>query len=118
AEASAEQAQRDRIWQAPVWIALAMQPGLNDQGKARFPEWEELIAVGCAVQNFQILASSMGLGSKWTSGAVTVHDHVAKFVGLDASARLLGFITLGKPANQWPQGKRNPIQNKIRWVLE
>src|SRR5688500_8210265 len=36
----AEQAQRERVWQAPVWVALGMQPD------PKMPEWEELIAFG------------------------------------------------------------------------
>src|SRR4051812_47308306 len=48
---AAEQAQRARIWQAPVWISLGLEPALNGRGERLMPEWEELIAFGSAVQN-------------------------------------------------------------------
>src|SRR5215218_359112 len=54
--AEAEQAQRNRVWQAPVWISLGMVPQLDEQGERRMPEWEELIAVGAAVQNAHLMA--------------------------------------------------------------
>src|SRR5262245_24944518 len=95
--AVAEQAQRDRAWQAPVWISLGMLPALNERGAARMPEWEELIAVGCAAHNALLVAASLGLGAKWTSGAVVTHPHVAQFVDLEPRARLLGFLYVGRP---------------------
>lgn len=113
---AAEQSQRDRVWQAPVWISLGMCPVVDEAGVWKTPEWEELIAVGCAVQNAHLAASSLGLGAKWTSGAVAVHEHVARLVGLEPPARLLGFLYVGKPAIEWPQGTRRPIEDKVRWV--
>lgn len=112
----AEQAQRDRPYQAPVWISIGMVPGLNDQGERRMPEWEELIAVGCAVHNAHLVASSLNLGAKWTSGAVVLHPHVAQVVGLETPARLLGFLYVGKPL-QSPPGIRRPLEEKVSWVV-
>lgn len=112
----AEQGQRERVWQAPVWISLGMAPMLNERGERKMPEWEELIAAGCAVHNAHLVASSLGLGAKWTSGAVVTHPHVAQYVGLEPPARLLGFLYVGRPAVAWPQGTRRPMAEKVRWV--
>jgi nitroreductase len=106
------QAQRDRVWQAPVWIALGMLPD------PKMPEWEELIAFGNAVQNAQLMASALGLGSKWTSGACAVHPHVAGVVGFAPTTRLLGFLYVGRPAITWPAGQRRPIDEKVRWIAD
>lgn len=111
-----EQAQRDRVWQAPVWISIGMEPGLNDRGGRRMPEWEELISVGIAVQNAHLVASSLGLGAKWTSNAVATHPHVAQLAGLEPPARLLGFLYVGKPAVELLPGTRRPIADKVRWI--
>lgn len=110
--ATAEQSQRDRVWQAPVWIALGMQPD------PKLPEWEELVAFGSAVQNAQLMASALGLASKWTSGAVAVHAHVAEAVGFAPATQLFGFLYVGRPAGGWPEGKRRPLEEKVRWVSE
>ncbi len=105
-----EVAQRQRVWQAPVWIAIGMQP---HPGR---PEWEELIATGCAVHNLHLMASALKLAGKWTSSAWAVHQHVAEVVGFEPQTRLLGFFYVGRPArSDWPQGQRRCIQGKVRW---
>ena len=111
-----EQAQRDRVWQAPVWISIGMQPAMNHHGEPLKPEWEEIIAVGVAVHNAQLVASSLGLGSKWSSSAISNHPHVARLVGLEPPARLLGFLYVGKPTIELPTGTRRPLADKVRWV--
>jgi len=118
ADAQAEQAQRNRVWQAPVWVSLGMAPARNERGQPRMPEWEEMIAAGCAAHNAHLVASALGLGAKWTSGAVVRHPHVAQFVGLEPPAKLLGFLYIGRPAVPWPAAVRRPLADKVRWVTE
>jgi len=108
--AAGEQAQRERVWQAPVWIALGMRPN------PKMPEWEEQIAFGSAVQNAQLLASALGLASKWTSGGCATHAHVAEVVGFAPETRLFGFLYVGRPSVPWPEGRRRPLAEKVRWV--
>jgi nitroreductase len=108
----AEAKQRDKVWMAPVWISIGMLPS------AKNPEWEEIVAVGSAIQNAQIMASQLGLASKWSSGAVGTHPLVAEFVGLQPPARLLGFLYVARPARPWPAATRQPLAEKVRWVEE
>ncbi len=105
-------AQRDKVWGAPVWIAIGMVPGLNP----KIPEFEDTIAVGCAVHNMQLVACAHGLGSQWTSGLTALHPHTAEVVGFEPPTRLLGFLYIGYPAVDWPRGERGPIADKVRWV--
>jgi nitroreductase len=107
-------AQRDKVWQAPVWISVGVLPGTNP----KIPEVEEIMAVASAVQNMLLLAAALGLGSKWTSGLTAVHPHTAAFIGLTPPARLLGFVYVGRPAGAWPAGQRRPLVEKVRWVEE
>jgi nitroreductase len=115
---AAEQGQRKRVWQAPVWISLGMVPALNDQGGPRMPEWEDSISVGCAAHNAHLVAASLGLGAKWTSGAVVRHPIVAQLLGLEPPARLLGFLYVGRPAVAWPQSSRRPLDEIVRWETD
>jgi nitroreductase len=114
----AEQGQRDRVWQAPVWISLSMAPALNGRGEPAMPEWEEIVAFGSAVQNAHLVGASLGLACKWTSNPVATHDSVAAFVGLVPPGRLFGFLYVGYPAEPWPEGARRPVGDKVRWVAE
>lgn len=109
-ESAGERAQRERVWQAPIWIALGVRPD------PKMPEWEELIAFGCAVHNMHLMASALGLAAKWTSGTCATHPHVAGVVGFAPATRLLGFLYVGRPSVAWPQGKRRPLADKVRWV--
>lgn len=107
-----EKAQITRAFQAPVWIALGMRPS------GKMPEWEDLVAMGCAVQNMHLMASALGLAGKWTSGATAMHPHVAEVVGFAPDTKLYGFFYIGHPAVTWPEGVRQPIDAKVRWVDE
>jgi nitroreductase len=61
------------------------------------------------------VAASLGLGAKWTSGAVVTHPQVARLVGLEPPARLLGFLYVGRPATAVPPGSRRPLAELVRW---
>lgn len=105
----APEVQRGRVWLAPVWISIGMQPG------GRHPEWEEVAAVGAAVHAAQLVAFSHGLGAFWTSGMAVLHENTARFVGLEPPARLLGFLYVGYPDIPWPEGIRSDWQDKVSW---
>ncbi len=107
-------AQRARVLLAPAWISLGLLPGTNP----RISEEEELLALGGAVQNLFLLATSMGLAGKWTSGVTATHHHTAAFVGLEPPARLLGFAYIGIPAVPPPEGRRDDTIERVRWVTE
>lgn len=103
------EATREKVWKAPVWIALGVEP---DPSR---PYWEELVAFGCAVMNLQLMACAQGLGCKWTSGKTAVHPLVAEAVGFGGGIELKGFLYIGRPAIDWPEGERGPIEAKVRW---
>jgi nitroreductase len=109
---------QDRVRRAPVWIAVALSPGMKPDGTPMRPEVEEIIAVGSAVQNLHLAASVAGLGGKWTTGSTLIHPHVAGFVGIEPPERLLGFFYLGWPAGEWPESTRKPLADKVRWVKD
>ena len=111
---AAEAAQRDRVWQAPVWIAVGAALGTNP----RIPEVEEIMAVASSVENALVAGAALGLGSKWTTGLAAVHPLTAAFAGFAPPVRLLGFVYAGWPAIPWPAGTRRPLAPKVRWVGE
>jgi nitroreductase len=112
ADESILQAQRDKVWKAPVWIAVSLNPS------TKVPEWEQLAAVAAAMQNAQLAATSLGLATKWTTGAYGVHPAVARGLGLEPPEQLLGFLHIGYPSAPSAEGKRSPIGDKVRWFGE
>lgn len=104
-------AQKERVWKAPVWISIGVRIGTHP----KIPEWEEIAAVACAVQNAHLVAASLGLGAFWTSGLPVRHENTARFVGLEPPDKLLGFLCVGRPAIPWPKARRKPWEEKVVW---
>lgn len=111
-----EQGYRDRAFKAPVWIAIGMSPGLNQDGSLVMTEIEELMAAACSVQNLHLMASAQGLAGMWHSKGVSIHPAVASALGWEAPAKLLGFFFCGFPNCDWPEGERKPIEEKVNWA--
>lgn len=107
---------RKRAFAAPVWISIGMEPARREDGSLLMSEDEELMAVACAVQNLHLMAQALGLAGMWHSKGSSVHPAVARGLGLEAPARLLGLFMCGWPATDWLTSTRRPLTEKVRWV--
>ncbi len=63
----------------------------------RIPEWEQLAAAACAVQNLCLAATALGYGSAWRTGTAVEDRGVRAVLGLTDAERLIGFVHLGTP---------------------
>lgn len=73
-------------------IAVVMQ---RQAGSIRLPEWEEMAATACAVQNMHIQASSItGLACYWSSWHDAVMESTAMhtFLGMGEDDKCMGFF--------------------------
>jgi len=101
-----------------VFIALNMLR--QAQPDKRLPEWEELGAVACAVQNLHLVATALGLAGYWSSWNIVGRDSEAMAKLLDISKeagdRCLGFFVLGSSdlVGKVRSG-RGPVAQKTRW---
>lgn len=88
---------------------------MKREEKQRIPEVEEVEAVACAVQNFHLAASSVGLGAFWSSPAVTYGQSFARFLELGDADRCLGLLYVGWPkeGDEWPTSKRGSALQKV-----
>lgn len=93
-------------------IALGMK---RDAGK-RLPEWEELGAVFCAVQNMYLTATAYGIGCYLSTGGITNFEEAKSFFGLESEDKLCGFLHIGMPKGTPPDGRRRPLHEKVTWV--
>ncbi|PSC72958.1 Nitroreductase isoform B [Micractinium conductrix] len=103
ADAQEEFAPGKRWANAACLIAVCMRrrprcctPG----GAARFnPEWEEVAAVACAVQNMHLMATALpgGVCGYWSSWYESVRDapEMRVLLGLSEGDRCLGFFVVG-----------------------
>jgi nitroreductase len=95
----------------PICIAIVC----NATDNPKIIPHEDIISVGIAVQNMMLSARALGIATYWTSGEKAFHPRMAKFLGLEAPARCLGFLYVGHPAVAWPEGERRPAGDKISW---
>ncbi len=64
----------------------------------RVPEWEEMCAVACAVQNVLLHAESLELAGYWSTGSFTNHKDIRDFLSLGEKDIHLGWLFLGRPS--------------------
>ncbi len=80
----------------------------------RVPEWEELAAVACAVQNMWLTCTAYGVGCYWSTPRSILEADA--FLGLEEGERCLGLFYMGN--HQMPEipGKRGSVDDKVTWV--
>lgn len=92
-------------------IAICMQR----DPKESLPEWEEIAATAMAVQNMWLTASSMNIGSYWSSPGVI--KYLGDFIDLEEGERCIGLFYLGRYDEPSPEGTRKTtIQEKTVWL--
>ena len=91
-------------------IAICMQRDPEES----IPEWEEIAAVACAVQNMMLTCSAYNVGCYWSSPK-TIY-HIDQFLKLNKGEICLGFMYIGNYDEQEFTVKRTPIKEKVNWI--
>lgn len=114
-------------YQEDRFLALRTKPmesshiiaiGMKRDATKRLPEWEELGAVFCAVQNMYLTATAYGAGCYLSTGGITNFEEAKPFFGLGTDDKLCGFLHVGMPKGAVPDGRRKSIADKVIWVKE
>ena len=95
-------------------IAIGVKRSVNKN----IPEVEDICAVACAVENMYLSLTAYGLGGYWTTGGITYKEKAKFFFGLGDNDRLLGFFYIGHIAVPSTSAKRQPLEEKVKWVKE
>ncbi|MEM9823103.1 MAG: nitroreductase family protein, partial [Bacteroidota bacterium] len=91
-------------------IAICMQRDPEE----RVPEWEELAAVACAVQNMWLTCTAYGIGAYWSSPKTIKHTNA--FLQLAEGESCLGFFYMGYHDLPEIPGKRSGVASKVVWI--
>ncbi|MBX2897499.1 MAG: nitroreductase [Cyclobacteriaceae bacterium] len=113
--------QQDRyqsLQSKPMESSHIIAIGMKRDGAKRLPEWEELGAVFCAVQNMYLTAAAYGAGCYLSTGGITNFEEAKPFFGLGTDDKLCGFLHVGMPKGAVPDGRRKPVADKTIWVKE
>ncbi|MDX2000931.1 MAG: nitroreductase [Chitinophagales bacterium] len=101
----------------PLRSSHAIAIGLKRHAD-KLPEFEEIAAVACAVQNMYLTISAYeGVGGFWSTGGVTNIPTAKAHFGLEETDKLMGFFYLGKYEGPRPEGHRKPIDGKVEWFF-
>ncbi|NRB52753.1 MAG: nitroreductase [Saprospiraceae bacterium] len=93
-------------------IAICMQRDPD----ASIPEWEEVAAVACAVQNMYLTCAAHNIGCYWSSPRSILEAR--DFLQLGDGESCLGLFYMGYHDLPQLQGKRQPISDKTVWWEE
>ncbi|MEM7549591.1 MAG: nitroreductase [Bacteroidota bacterium] len=89
---------------------------LHRDEEERVPEWEEVAAVACSVQNIWIACQQYDLGGYWSTPPLV--KYLGELVPLKPNEKCIGFFYLGyHEANDRIMPKK-PIEEKVEWVME
>lgn len=87
---------------------------INMKISGKIPEWEELAAVSCAVQNMALTAHALNVGAYWSSPPLI--DHLGDFLTLDSDERCIGLFYMGYHNDTATDANRTPIEEKVIWM--
>ena len=105
-----------KLLTTPLLASHVISLGMKRHAEKNIPEFEEIAAVACAVQNMYLTAAAYGVGCYWTTGGVTSNEAAKPFFDLDQSDKLLGFLYVGSIAVPSAPGTRRPIDEKVKWI--
>ncbi len=93
------QRDRDKALNAPVLLVVCARPRPDIPG---VPPYEQLIAVGAAVQNLLLAAHGLGYGASLLSGEKARDPLVRRCLGVDSDEIIVGFLSIGSIAELAP----------------
>lgn len=106
----------EKIYSKPLQSSCVVVICMQRDPKERLPEWEELAAVSCAVQNIWLSGTARGIGMYWSSPSAIIK--ATEFLGLNEGERCLGLLYMGKTNPEPSSMSREPIASKVEWVSE
>lgn len=103
---------REKALRSSCVIVVLLKRSAED----KIPEWEEVAAVGAAMENLWLSLAAYGLGGYWSTPAAIIHAR--DFLGLKSDERCLGLFYLGYAEPSPAIRKRGPVHEKTEWVEE
>ncbi|HEY5370928.1 MAG TPA: nitroreductase [Hanamia sp.] len=103
----------------PLMSSHVIAIGMKRSKEHVVPEIEEIIAIGCAVENIYLSVNAYGLGGYLSTGGITYLEEAKPYFDLEPEDKLIGFFFIGYPASiPETASKRQPVEDKAKWILE
>jgi nitroreductase len=102
--------ERKKAFRSPVVIAV-----ISLAGRDEVETLENYGACCAAVQNMQLMAHSLGIGSIWRTGPVAYHPYIREFFGLEEGDKIVAYLYLGYPNMGERPRRRRPASERTVW---
>ncbi|MEY3052420.1 MAG: hypothetical protein RLY31_2205 [Bacteroidota bacterium] len=109
-------ARLDKVRQNPLKAACVIAICMQRDPQERIPEWEEVAAVSCAVQNMWLTCTAYGIGAYWSTPKAALE--AGGFLGLGPGESCLGLFYMGYHQDDLPEGTRQDVQRKTTWITD
>ncbi len=108
----------EKMAKQPLQASVVIAIGMARQPIEKISETDEIAAVSCAIQNLHLTASALGMAGFWSSPPITDSREMCDWLGLEGEKdRCLGLFYLGWPEDEeWPEGKRGDIIEKVKFI--
>lgn len=80
----------------------------------KVPNWEEIAAVACAVQNLALSADSLNIGGYWSSPPLI--NHLGPFLRLKENEKCFGLFYMGYHNEAAIEANRTSMTDKVNWM--
>lgn len=101
----------------PLMSSHVIAVGMKRSVAIQIPEEEEIIAIGCAIENIYLSLTAYGLGGYLSTGSMGFMQEAKPEFDLETQDKLIGFFFIGYPANlSNPLSQRDPIDQKVKWI--
>lgn len=89
--------------------------GCKHDREANLPEWEEVAAVSCAIQNIYLSLTAAGLGGYWSSPGFIINN-AQKYFNMENDEVCLGVFYIGVPKEKLPPAVvKGSLEEKVKW---
>lgn len=113
-DATQEQLKRMRAMPLRAPMLIVVIACLSEHPKV--PEYEQLIAAGCAAHGLLLAAQALKLGAFWRSGEMCSNRHAGQGLGLKENEQVIGYIYVGTPSKECKVGAQlEPDGYVMRW---
>lgn len=104
-----------KLAEYPLMASHIIAIGMKRNSKV--PEIEEILAVGCAIENMFLTTTAYGLGSYLSTGGITYIEEAKEHFNLLPEDKLIGFLYIGKKG-KLPEvsNNRGEIREKVAWI--
>lgn len=99
----------EKVAQSSCIIALNVQ--LHPD---KVPEWEEVAALACAVQNMALTAEALNVGAYWSSPGMIAN--LKDYLNLEEQEKCFGLFYMGYHNEEPREAVRTPLENKTKWI--